>query len=52
MIDWLAETFSPGKFRWLGDEFIHPSEFKAVYKAIYKYGSLTHLLGGFSTEGR
>ncbi len=48
MIDWLVEAFSPARFPWFKDEFIHPSEFKAVYKG----ESLTHLFGGFSTEGR
>jgi DNA-binding transcriptional LysR family regulator len=48
MIDWLVEAFNPAKFPWFRDEFIHPSEFEAVYKG----ESLTHLFGGFSTEGR
>jgi DNA-binding transcriptional LysR family regulator len=48
MIDWLIEAFNPAKFPWFKDEFIHPSELKAVYKG----ESLTHLFGGFSTEGR
>jgi hypothetical protein len=30
MIDWLAEAFNREKFPWLRDEFIHPSETKAV----------------------
>jgi DNA-binding transcriptional LysR family regulator len=42
MIDWLAEAFSPTKFPWFKDEFIHPSEFKSVYKG----ETLTHLFGG------
>jgi len=48
MIDWLVEAFNPAKFPWFKDEFIHPNELKKVYKA----ESLTHLFGGFSTEGR
>ncbi len=48
MIDWLVEAFNPAKFPWFKDEFVHPSEFQAVYKG----ESLTHLFGGFSTEGR
>jgi len=48
MIDWLVEAFNPAKFPWFKDEFVHPREFKAVYKG----ESLTHLFGGFSTEGR
>jgi DNA-binding transcriptional LysR family regulator len=47
MIDWLVEAFNPARFPWFKDEFVHPSEFKAVYKG----ESLTHLFGGFSTEG-
>jgi DNA-binding transcriptional LysR family regulator len=42
MIDWLGEAFSPAKFPWFKDEFIHPSEFKSVYKG----ETLTHLFGG------
>jgi DNA-binding transcriptional LysR family regulator len=48
MIDWLVEAFNPAKFPWFKDEFIHPSEFKPVYKG----ESLAHLFGGFPTEGR
>jgi DNA-binding transcriptional LysR family regulator len=48
MIDWLIEAFNPAKFPWFKDEFIHPREFKPVYKS----ESLTHRLGEFSTEGR
>jgi DNA-binding transcriptional LysR family regulator len=47
MIDWLVEAFNPARFPWFKDEFVHPSEFKAVYKG----ESLTRLFGGFSTEG-
>jgi DNA-binding transcriptional LysR family regulator len=32
MIDWLVEAFNPTKFPWFKDEFVHPSEFKPVYK--------------------
>ena len=48
MIDWLVEAFNPARFPWFKDEFVHPREFKAVYKG----EPLTHLFGGFSTEGR
>jgi DNA-binding transcriptional LysR family regulator len=48
MIDWLIEAFNPAKFPWFKDEFVHPGEFNAVYMG----ESLTHLFGGFSTEGR
>jgi hypothetical protein len=42
MIDWLVEAFNPAKFPWFKGEFIHPSEFKSVYKG----ETLTHLFGG------
>jgi DNA-binding transcriptional LysR family regulator len=48
MIDWLVEAFNPVRFPWFKDEFVHPSEFDAVYKG----ESPTRLFGGFSTEGR
>ena len=48
MIDWLVEAFNPVKFPWFKDEFVHPSEFRGVYMG----EPLTHLFGGFSTEGR
>jgi DNA-binding transcriptional LysR family regulator len=48
MIDWLVEAFNPARFPWFKDEFVHPSEFKAVYTG----ESLTHKFGGFSTKGR
>jgi DNA-binding transcriptional LysR family regulator len=48
MIDWLVECFNPIRFPWFKDEFIHPTELKAVYKG----ESLTHVFGSFSTEGR
>ena len=48
MIDWLIEAFNPAKYPWFRDEFIHPRELKAVYMGV----PLTHLFGGFSTEGR
>jgi DNA-binding transcriptional LysR family regulator len=34
MIDWLIEAFNPAKFPWFKDEFIHPREFKPVYKSV------------------
>jgi DNA-binding transcriptional LysR family regulator len=48
MIDWLVEAFNPAKYPWFKDEFIHPRELNAVYMG----EPLTHLFGGFSTEGR
>jgi len=48
MIDWLIEAFNPAKYPWFRDELIHPRELKAVYMG----APLTHLFGGFTTEGR
>jgi DNA-binding transcriptional LysR family regulator len=48
MIDWLVEAFNSAKYPWFADEFVHPREFRAVYMG----EPLTHLFGGFSTEGR
>jgi DNA-binding transcriptional LysR family regulator len=48
MIDWLVDAFNPGKYPWFKDEFIHPQQLKTVYMG----EPLTHLFGGFSTEGR
>jgi DNA-binding transcriptional LysR family regulator len=48
MIDWLLEAFNPAKYPWFRDDFVHPREFAAVYMG----EPLTHLFGGFSTEGR
>src|SRR3989442_8636073 len=48
MIDWLVEAFNPAEFPWFRDEFIHPNEFKVVYKD----ESLNHQFGAFSNEGR
>jgi DNA-binding transcriptional LysR family regulator len=43
MIDWLVKAFNPVEFPWFKDEFVHPREFKPVYKG----ESLTHLFGDF-----
>ena len=48
MIDWLLEAFNSAKYPWFGDDFIHPRELNAVYTG----EPLTHLFGGFPTEGR
>jgi len=48
MIDWLVEAFNSAKYPWFGDDFIHPRELNAVYMG----EPLTHLFGGFPTEGR
>jgi len=48
MLDWLIEAFNPAKYPWFGDEFLHPRELEAVNMG----EPLTHLFGGFRTEGR
>jgi DNA-binding transcriptional LysR family regulator len=48
MIDWLIEAFNPAKYPWFGDDFLHPRELVAVNMG----EPLTHLFGGFPTEGR
>jgi hypothetical protein len=48
MIDWLTEACTPAKYPWLNHEFLDPGDCKAVYKG----ETLTHIFGGFSTEGR
>jgi DNA-binding transcriptional LysR family regulator len=48
MIDWLIEAFNPAKYPWFGDDFLHPRELEAVNMG----KPLTHLFGGFRTEGR
>jgi DNA-binding transcriptional LysR family regulator len=48
MVDWLIGAFNPAKYPWFGDDFVHPRELEAVYMG----EPLTHLFGGFSTEGR
>jgi len=46
MIDWLIEAFSPARFPWFKEEFVHPHEFENSYVG----EPLTQLFGGFSTE--
>jgi hypothetical protein len=29
MIEWLVEAFSPRRFPWFGDRFVHPKDFPA-----------------------
>ena len=48
MVDWLIGAFNPAKYPWFGEQFIHPRELDAVCMG----EPLTHLFGGFSTEGR
>jgi DNA-binding transcriptional LysR family regulator len=31
-IDWIVQSFEPGRFPWFRDEFVHPSRFPEVYR--------------------
>jgi DNA-binding transcriptional LysR family regulator len=33
LIDWVIQAFSSQKYPWFRDEFIHPSQFKDIYRA-------------------
>lgn len=46
MIDWIIESFSPTRFPWFRDEFIHPNELKTVYKG----EPLTNMFEGFTSD--
>lgn len=46
MIDWIIESFSPARYPWFRDEFIHPNELKSVYKG----EPLTNMFEGFTSE--
>lgn len=46
MIDWIVESFSPARYPWFRDEFIHPNELKSVYKG----EPLTNMFEGFTSE--
>ena len=48
LIDWVIEAFSPQKFPWFRDEFIHPDELEAIYKG----QPLVNLFAGFMVEER
>ena len=47
MINWPIDAANPAKYPWFMDEFMHPPELKALYMV----EPLTHLFGGFTTEG-
>jgi DNA-binding transcriptional LysR family regulator len=32
LIDWVIKAFSPHKYPWFRDEFVHPEELKAIYR--------------------
>jgi len=43
MIDWAIKAFSPQKFPWFRDEFIHPDELAAAYRG----EPLVNMFAGF-----
>ena len=43
MIDWVIKAFSPQKFPWFRDEFIHPNELAAAYRG----EPLVNMFAGF-----
>jgi hypothetical protein len=43
LIDWVAEAFSPKKFPWFRDEFIHPYQLEKAYKG----EPLVNMFSGF-----
>lgn len=48
MIDWLIEAFSPARFPWFKEEFVHPHEFKDSYMG----EPLTQLFGDFQPKNK
>jgi DNA-binding transcriptional LysR family regulator len=47
MIDWVIKAFSPQKFPWFRDEFIHPNELTAAYRG----EPLVNMFAGFGGGG-
>ena len=43
LIDWVIEAFSPQKFPWFRDEFIHPNDLESAYKG----EKLVNMFAGF-----
>jgi DNA-binding transcriptional LysR family regulator len=43
MIDWLRDTFSPQRFPWFGDEFIHPDALRKLDAAPWEINRLESL---------
>ena len=43
MIDWAIKAFSPQKFPWFRDEFIHPDELASAYRG----EPLVNMFAGF-----
>lgn len=50
MIDWLRETFSPQRFPWFRDEFIHPRELRELSPDGWKVNLVQNTPTIFDTE--
>ena len=48
MIDWAVQAFSPQKFPWFRDEFIHPSELGKAYRGEPMVNMFAGFMGGAS----
>ncbi len=46
LIDWVIQAFSPQKFPWFRDEFIHPDELEMVYRG----EPLVNMFAGFVAD--
>lgn len=49
LIDWLIATFSPQRFPWFADEFVHPRQFPANFEGMTPRESLVPFLPESST---
>ena len=49
MIDWLIENFSPKKYPWFADEFIHPREMTTATREFFMPSGLRSFLAGQSS---
>jgi DNA-binding transcriptional LysR family regulator len=46
LIDWVIQAFSPQKFPWFRDEFIHPNQFATIYRG----EPLVNMFAGFTVN--
>ncbi|MGF7161147.1 DNA-binding transcriptional LysR family regulator [Rhodoligotrophos appendicifer] len=51
IIDWIKEAFSPQRFPWFRDEFIHPNELRTLNSDAWKINLVHHTPTIFETEG-
>jgi DNA-binding transcriptional LysR family regulator len=50
MIEWAIQSFSPQKFPWFRDEFIHPSELSRLYMGEPLVNMFAGFMGGLPPE--